>query len=217
MGKRGKNKKQKKNRKIRKNYSKKEFAEVFCQTCLICKGNKPDFCYPSLYKYEPKPFINNVFNNLIDIHATYQAMGKSMKSMSIEQFQNVVCRTGICYDGDVFASASCDMTDDCYKDFMTQLGAKKTGIIHEDACDVIQFKNNKTNKRYISYNRKKNKRNKRYVCTPYATFFSSDNSDFQEAIRRILYGDNDIEQNKDKELSASDSGTTDRHIEGGKS
>lgn len=218
MGKRGKKKKQKKNRKVRKNYNKKEFSEVFCQTCLICQDHKPDFCYKSLYKYEPKPFINSVFNNLIEIHVIYQSMGSSMKAMSIEQFQNVVCRTGICYDGDVFASAACEMTGDCYKEFMAQLGIPNAAIVHEmDATDLIEFKNNKSSKRYISYNKKKKKRNKRYVCTPYATFFSNDNTDFQAEIRRILYGDNDKQQDTDQELPADTTGTADRHTEGGKS
>ena len=218
MGKRGKRKKNKKARKIRKNYNKREFSEVFCQTCLICQDHKPEFCYGNLYKYDPKPFINKVFNNLIDIHAAYQAMGKSMRSLSIEQFQNVVCRTGICYDGDVFASAACGETKGCYKIFMEQLGIGNAAIIHEyRATELIEFKNNKTSKRYISYNKKKKKRNKRYVCTPYATFFSNDNADFQAEIRRILYGDNDIEQDKDKELPADDSGATDQHTEGGES
>ncbi len=217
MGKRGKKKKQKKNRKVRKNYNKKEFAEVFCQTCLICQDHSPDFCYTGLYKYDPKPFIKKVFNNLIDIHAAYQTMGRSPRSMSIEQFENVVCRTGVCYEGDVFASAACDMTEECYRDFMKQLGIAKAGIIHEmNAGELIDFKSNKTNKRAISYRKKKGKRNNRYVCTPYATFFSKDNAEFQAAIRRILYGDNDSEQDKDKKLSADASGTADRHTEGGK-
>lgn len=218
MGKRGKRKKQKKSRKIKKNYNKKEFSEVFCQTCLICQDHSPDFCYTSLYKYDPKPFIKKVFNNLIDIHAAYQALGRSPRSMSIEQFENVICRTGVCYEGDVFASAACDMTNDCYNDFRKQMGIVKAAIIHEpNAADLIDFESNKTNKRTISYRKKKKKRNNRYVCTPYATFFSKDNADFQEAIRRILYGDNDSEQDKDKELSAGDPGTADKHIEGGKS
>ena len=216
MGKKGKLKKQKKNRKVRKNYNKKEFSEVFCQTCLICKGSSPEFCYTNLYKHEPKPFIKKVFNNLIDIHAVYQAMGKSLRSMSIEQFQNIVCRTGICFDGDVFASAQCNNTNSCYKEFMNQLGIEHAAIIHEwKASDLIEFNNNKTNTSHISYKKKKKKRNKRYVCTPYATFFSKNDADFQAAIRRILYGDNDIEQDKDKELSASDPGAADRDTEGG--
>lgn len=215
MGKRGKKKRQKKNKKMRRNYNKKEFSEVFCQTCLICQNHSPDFCYTSLYRYDPKPFIKGVFNNLVDIHAAYQAMGRSPRSMSIEQFENVICRTGVCYEGDVFASAACDMTHDCYREFMAQLGIANAGIIHEiDATNLIDFK---STKRVISYRKKKKKRNNRYVCTPYATFFSKDNAEFQAAIRRILYGDNDSEQDKDKELSASDPRTADRHTEGGKS
>jgi len=217
MGKRSKRNKRK-NKKVKKNYNKKEFCEVFCQTCLICTGRvDPSFCYSGLYKHEPKPFINKVFNNLIDIHAAYQAMGRSIKSVSIEQFQNIVCRTGICFNGDVFASAECNEVKDCYRRFTCQLGLTGNYIIHEkDLTNIIDFKNNKSNKRYISFNKKKKRRDKRYVCKPYATFFSRDNLEFQEEIRKILYGDSDNKQDKDQELSASDPGEADRHIEGGK-
>jgi len=217
MGKRSKrNKRINKNKRVKKNYTKREFTEVFCQTCLACSGRvNPAFCYGALYKHEPKPFINKVFNNLIDIHATYQAMGRPIRSMSIEQFQNVFCRTGICFNGDVFASAECDKLRDCYGEFMRQLGLDGNYIIHEkDATKLIEFKNNKSNKRYISYSKKKKKRSKRYVCKPYATFFSKDNSDFQEEIRKILYGDNDNKQDTDKELPGDTTGAADRHTEG---
>lgn len=211
-------KKKKKNKKIKKNYNQKEFVEVFCQTCLICQQDvKPLFCYNGLYRHEPKPFISKVFNNLIDIHASYQAIGSSMKAMSVEQFQNIVCRTGICFDGDCYASASCDQRDTCYKDFMTQQGIPNPGLIMEsNVADLIEFKNNKPRKGFISYGKKKKHRNKRrYVCTPYATFFSRENADFQAEIRRILYGDNDQQQDTDQELSPDDTGTADRHTEGG--
>jgi len=218
MGKHGR-KNKKKNRKIKKNYNKTEFSEVFCQTCLACTGRvDPSFCYAFLYKHEPKLFINKVFNNLIDIHAAFQAMGRPIKSMSIEQFQNVFCKTGICFNGDVFAGTDCDLLKDCYRSFAKQLGLPGNFIIHEkDLNNLISFENNKSSKRYISYSKKKKQKNRRYVCTPYATFFSRDNPDFQEEIRRILYGDNDNQQDKDKELSAGDTGAADRHTEGGKS
>ena len=215
----GKNKRKKKNKRLKKNYNQKEFVEVFCQTCLICqKDVKPLFCYNGLYRHEPKPFVNKVFNNLIDIHAIYQSLGSSMKAMSVEQFQNVVCRTGVCFDGDCYASASCDQRNTCYIDFMRQQGIHNPGLIMEsNAGDLIEFKNNKPRKGYISYGKKKKKRkgNKRYVCTPYATFFSRDNADFQTEVRRILYGDNDKQQDTDKELPAVAAGTADRHTKGG--
>lgn len=220
MGKKG-NKKRKNNKRPKKDYNKKEFCEVFCQTCLICRAPQPDFCYVSLYKHEAKPFINKVFNNLVEIHTIYQSMGSSTRAMSVEQFQNVVCRTGICFNGDGNASASCDRRDECYKEFMRQQGIPNPSIICEaDKTDLIEFKNNRTNKRYISYNRKKDKKerkrkNKRYVCASYPTFFARDNADFQAEIRKILYGDNDNQQNKDKELPASDSGAADRDTKGG--
>jgi len=220
MARKGNKKKKKKNKKIKKNYNQKEFCEVFCQTCLICQTDvKPGFCYNGLYRHEPKSFINKVFNNLIDIHAIYQSMGSSMKAMSVEQFQNVVCRTGVCFNGDGYASAGCDQRNTCYKDFMKQQGIPNPGLIIEsNVADLIEFKNNKTRKGYISYNKKKKRKkgNRRYVCTPYATFFSRDNADFQSEIRRILYGDNDKQQDTDKELPGDPAGAADRHTEGGK-
>jgi len=212
-----KNKKNKKKQRAKKNYNKKEFAEVFCQTCLICDGGKPTFCYSGLYQHEPKPFINKVFNNLVDIHAIYQSMGRPTKSMSIEQFQNVVCRTGICFNGDCYASATCEQLHICYKDFLKQMGVPNPGIIREiKLSGLIEFKNNKSSKRYISYSKKKKRKGKnRYVCTPYATFFSRDNADFQAEIKRILYGDIDSQQDKDQELSPTDTGAADRDTEGG--
>ena len=220
MAKKGKNKKnKKKGKRVKKNYNKKEFCEVFCPTCLICTHPQADFCYTEMYKHEPKPFINKVFHNLIDLQAAYDAMGKSMKSMSVEQFQNVICRTGICHNGDVYASASCDSSVECYRLFMRQLGIGNAALIHElDAKDLIEFKNNQTKRTLISYVKKKKKKKKgRYVCASYPSFFSSDNEKFQTKVRKILYGDSDNQQDKDKELSSSDTGAADRHTEGGES
>ena len=145
----------KKNKKRRKknNYTKTEFCEVFCQTCLMCKKLNPLFCHSYLYKNESKSFVNKVFNNLIDIHSIYQASGRYPASMSVEQFQNVVCRTGICFNGDTYASASCDIIKDCYTSFMEQICPERVAgaIIHEaDSAELIEFKNNKSNKSAIS-------------------------------------------------------------------
>lgn len=214
MARKGK-KKQNKNKKVKRNYNKKEFCEVFCQTCLICQKPDPILCYTSLYKHEPKPFINKVFNNLTEIHAIYQAMGKPMKTMSVEQFRNVVCGTGMCFNGDSLICMTCDMTKKCYLDFMGQMGGGDV-IHHAKTSDLIEFKNSKSNKRYTSYNRKKKRGKKnRRVYASYPTFFSRDNADFQAEIRKILYGDNDNQQDKDKELSATDSRAADRDTKGG--
>lgn len=219
MARKGYNKKKKKVTRVRKNYNKKEFQEVFCQTCLICPAIC-DFCYSSLYRLEPKSFVHNVFNNLIDTHAAYQAMGRSMKSLTVEQFQNTVCRTGICFDGDGYASAGCDGFNQCYLDFMRQIGIEDPKMVHEhDTSQLIGFENKKSNsKRYISYGEKKGKKTKRkprHVYASYPTFFSRDNTDFQLEMRRILYGDNNIEQDKDKELSGDTPRAIDRHTKGG--
>lgn len=215
MARKGKKRRQKqKAKRISRNYTKKEFSEVFCQTCLIC-SDRCDFCYNSLYKHDPKPFIYRVFNNLIDIHATYQGMGKSIKSLSVEQFENVVCRSGICFDEDVYASASCDLTNECYKTFMTQVGVENPPLIHEaNSNNLILFKAKKISTKYVTaYRKKKKKKKARQVYASYPTFFSRDNAEFQAAIKRILYGDNDIQQDTDKELSRGTPGTADGHAE----
>jgi hypothetical protein len=208
-----KKKKAKKNKqKVKKNYTQREFTEVFCQTCLICE-DKPIFCYRYLYKHEPKAFINKVFNHLVETHAIYQSMGKSIRMFSIEQFENTVCRTGICFNGDVYAPADCDQRETCYLEFMRQMGIEKPKIQREIMLtELIEFETPK--RRFVAFNKKK-KKQKRYVCKPYATFFSRDNEEFQAAIKRILYGDNYLEQNKDQELSSSDTGATGGDAEGG--
>jgi hypothetical protein len=217
MAKKGKNKKKQQKKRSNKNYNKSEFQTVFCQTCLICETNC-NFCYTDIYRVEPKRFINDVFNNLVDLHATYQAMGRSMKSLSIEQFQNMICKTGICYEGDPYASATCHNDTECYKAFMKQLGVTNPTILNEPSVDnLIEFKVKKYRKLYVASSRKgrKKKNKNRRVYTSYPTFFSSPNAEFQAEIQRIIYGDNNLEQDKDKELPTGTTGTADRHTEGG--
>jgi len=139
-------------------------------------------------------------------------------SMSIEQFANTVCRTGICHDGDMFESAACDLRKHCYKQFMAQLGVVNPGVIREkDKANLISFKNSKSTTKFITaYRKKKKKKKSRRVYASYPTFFSSNNANFQAAIKRILYGDNDIQQDTDKELSGGDSGAADGRAKGGK-
>lgn len=215
MARKGNKKRRQSSKKSRKNYTKREFCEVFCPTCLICKDPSAEVCYSALYKYEPKRFINQVFSNLIEISSVFEAMGRSLKSMSIEQFAHVVCRTGICHNGNSEEAGRCDALSDCYKAFMNQMGIENSSIIHEDEKNVISFK--KTEGKNISSRtrKKKKKKESRYVCTAYPTFFAKNNEEFQAAIRKILYGDNNQQQNTDKELPAGDTGAASRHAEGG--
>jgi hypothetical protein len=217
MARKGNKKRRQEKKKSQKNYTKREFCEVFCQTCLICKNPTAEVCYSALYKYEPRRFINQVFRNLVDIAAVFEAMGRSLKSMSIEQFAHVICRTGICHNGDGMEGGKCIALDDCYKAFMAQMGVEKSSIVHEEEKNVISFKN--TEGKNVSSRKEKKKKNKeksRYVCTAYPTFFSSNNEKFQAAIRKILYGDHNQQQDTDKELPGGDTGAASRHAEGGK-
>jgi len=222
MARKGKKKKGNKSKKIKKDFNKKEFCEIFCPNCGVCSNEQPNFCYSFLYKSFPKAFVNKVYNNLVDLHVAYNAMGRSMKVLSVEQFQNAVCRTGICHSGDVYASALCDRAETCYQELIKQMGVHRISLIHEsDVSNLISFKNTKTNKSPLSYRKKnkkdKKKRKQRYVCAAYPTFFSSPNAKFQAIIRKIIYGDIDNQQDKDQAVPSCDSGTAGGQAKSGQS
>ena len=215
----GKKKKGKRIKKIKKNYNKKEFYDVLCQNCQICPKPDPSFCYANLYKHEPKPFINKVFNNLREIRDAYRKQGKSMRSISIDQFKNIVCKTGICFNGDIEAGAICEADKQCYQAFRKQMGIENGGIVYEiNKKNLITFKNNAPNKKYTAHNKRRKKRKKkRRVFAAYPSFFMSDNAEFQKDVKKILYGNHDSQQNQDKELSEPDPRASSGHSESGKS
>jgi hypothetical protein len=72
----------------------------------------------------------------------------------------------------------------------------------------METKQEKKNKKVIDFisakQAKKQKKKGTYVCAPYASFFSSKNEAFEKEIKRILYGDNHIEQDKDKKVPGTD-------------
>ena len=98
------------------------------------------------------------------------------------------------------------------------MGVMNSGIVREaNGDDLIEFDNN-NKKKFVSYKKKKKRKKKkkgRYVCASYPTFFSRDNADFQTEIRKILYGDRDNQQDKDKELPARDPRAAGGDAEGG--
>jgi hypothetical protein len=210
MARKGK-KKKKNNQRAKTKYNKTEFIDVFCQTCMICDMDDPKLCYGMLYKKNPKTFINKVFNNLIDINVIYQSMNQWIGTMSIEQFENTICRTGICFNGDQYASAMCKLQSDCYKAFKNQMGMESPALLHEaDASNLIYFDNKTKRANAKSFKKKKKKKKKiRYVPTAYPTFFFRKDPEFEKFVRRIMYGDNDQQQDTNKELSAGNTGTSD--------
>jgi hypothetical protein len=199
MARKGKNKK---NRKVkRRRYNQKEFREVFCISCGMCHKNvNPVFCYVELYRLEPRRFVNFAYKNIVDVRRHFESTGKLLGSMSVEQFANIFCITGICHKGDFNKGLACPTREDCYKLFRSQMGVGSHMIIHDD-LDSVKKPVNVGGVRLIN-NRKKQRRKKRqhrYVAQAYPTFFSSQNEKFQKAIRTIIDGDNNIKQDKDKE------------------
>ena len=209
MAKKGKKKKNKKSRP----FNKKQFVEIFCLSCGLCDPKKdPSFCYIELYKHEPKLFVKTVWENLQDISSYMRSMGRPYTSMAIEQFQNIFCVTGICTNGNADEGLACDKKADCYKMFRSQMGAAPF-IIHENRATIRDPV--KQGRKTKAQRRKERKH--RYICSAYPTFFISKDPKFQETVKKILHGDNNIEQNKDQESAGVDKDGSSGIAETGKS
>ncbi len=216
MARKGKNRKAKRVRK----YNQKQFKEVICISCDMCHKNaNPAFCYAELYRREPKQFVSHVYKNLTDVHQFYKGLNRAISSMGMEQFANIFCITGICYGGDSDKGLKCPAREDCYRLFRSQLGASGYIVIHDNPSEVRQAVSTGDGveaeaygvEAYVTYNKKKARRKRRrdrLVVQAYPTFFSSQNEKFQEAIKAILDGDNNIEQDKGEESAGLYEGTT---------
>lgn len=207
----GKKKKDKKTRK----YSQKQFVEIFCPSCSACphedykKGAfRPVFCYKELYAHEQKEFLEGPYLRLKGMHTHVLSTGKTMRSLTIEQFRNVVCDTGICYEGHEQLGHSCGDIEICYRLFREQMGIHAPGTVLHSA----DFSRKPAKTKYVSVKKgKKKKKAKvkyRYVAEAYPTFFvREDNPAFKETIENILHGNNYIEQNNSEESAGSNSGS----------
>lgn len=188
-------------------YNKKQFVEIFCESCGLCDKKKdPSFCYVELYRHSPKEFVDAVWRNLSDVDKVYKSSGRSPTTMSVEQFQNIFCVTGLCDNGNMDICMLCDRLDDCYELFRAQLGAlplKGVKITQDTGTIIAPAVTGKTKtKRYTAYQKKK--RRKRVVYTSYPTFYSRQDTEFQEFIKRTLYGNNNNEQNPGEEPAGED-------------
>lgn len=219
MARKGKNK----NAKTTRKYNQKQFREVFCSSCAMCRKNaNPAFCYAELYRHEPKQFVNHVAVNLMAVRQSYDAGGRLISSISLEQFANMFCITGICHNGSSVKGLECPSKEDCYRLFRSQLGVSGGAIIHDNPADVVAATNtgsgllaydNRVAKINARRKRRLKKMRSRLVVQAYPTFFSSQNEKFQETIKAILNGDNDIEQDKGEESAGLHEGKADRSSE----
>ena len=194
----------KKKRRKQQNFSKKKFKNVFCSVCSIC-GLKPvpTFCYNSLYKANPDIFITKVFPALTDMATYLASKGVSASSMTITDFSSTFCEKGVCTGGEPMKIMSCAGHRQCHDTFTQQIKSAQSSPI------IGIYKAGK--------NKKKKKKKARRVYTPYATSFSRDDEIFQAAVRKILDGDNNKQQDSDQESDNGSSGSTDRKVKGGKS
>lgn len=189
MAKKGKNKRGKK----KKLFSKKKFKNVHCSVCGMCNSTKAaKFCYLSIYKTNPAIFTSQVYPNLINAADWMKANGKYPESISRLTFSNIFCQTGVCTGGTPTHHEACPSKDKCFESFLGQVKPKPK---------VSKAAKKKS---------KKKKKDKRKVYQPYASFFCRDDKKFKLEVRRILHGDIDNEQNKDKELSIGSAGDADR-------
>lgn len=177
-----------------KNYSKKKFKNIFCSVCRLCDSkSSPDFCHASIYKSNGPIFISAVYPNLIGAYEYYLSAGKPISSITLEVFSNIFCVTGACTNGTPMHAASCPSHETCYQMFLKQL------------AQAPAPPEKTTTKRK---NKSKKRERKRAVYASYPTYFSRNDEEFKESVRKILHGDIDNEQDKDQELPASDTGSS---------
>lgn len=137
-------KRKKKNKKLKRRfkYSKHEFMDICCRQCQICAdGVDPAFCYPKVYKQDPKKFMLEIFGLLLVIHdeilnGTHQS-GKTPEKEAAEIFNRVFAKIDFSNRKKARRDFYCQMLD--------QTPLKAQG--------------------------KKKKKKQRYVVQPYPTFF----------------------------------------------
>jgi hypothetical protein len=175
-----------------KSYTEKQFGEIICSSCKLCEADDPSFCYSELYRRNPEVFINKVYPNLFSLNNLFTINNRSKLTLTQETFKRYVCETCLCFDG-LEKCRDCELAFDCYKLFIDQISQTKQEKKNKKVIDFISAKQTR-----------KQKKKGTYVVAPYASFFSSKNEAFEKEIKRILYGDKHIEQDKDKEVPGTD-------------
>ena len=170
-----------------KSYTEKQFVEIICASCKLCLSGNPSFCYSELYKRNQEIFISKVYPNLFSLNNLFAINNRSRTTLTKDTFQRYICETCTCFDT-LEKCRDCELAHDCYKLFLEQILETKQEKKNKKVIDFISAKQTKKQKKGV------------VVVAPYASFFSSKNEAFEKEIKRILYGDNHIEQDKDKEV-----------------
>jgi hypothetical protein len=191
MSKKGRRKRNKKRR--NKLYRKKEFANIFCQKCNMCKGN-PAFCYEEVYRTNPALFLKPIFDRLLEVKKYNENKAFNIP-MDVAQFRYVFC-TALAHSCDVkIPVENCDCMTSCYNAFLNQANGAAPSNVR------------------VRKKKKKNKK-KRYVCQPYPTLFTSDNDKFVNFVKGLFEdGNTDIEQDKTETSPESTDTPVDKRTE----
>jgi hypothetical protein len=181
----GKSKKKKHHRRNPENYSRRQFIDVVCSQCGICEEENASHCFDIFYRKNPRLFLDRVFLDLIKIREENLKINIKPDNITMADFVEIFCDSQICYKT-LKECSLCTKTNDCYDVFQDQI------------CNITDISSKPVKIK------KKKKLKTSYVCAPYASFFSSGSAAFKKEIKRILNGDNPIEQNKSEELSVPD-------------
>jgi hypothetical protein len=159
--------KKKKNKKKQKQlrYNKKQFADIICQQCGICKFLDPTFCYEA-YKLNPKAFMDKCYMALLKLGL---CLKKTSGNVELIRFQEVFCYSGLCGPNKQF---TCMELAECFNEFKKQVNGEESGKNFSAKKDKKQ--------------RKRERRHEDTIVVAYPTFFSSDNEEFKAKIEEIL-------------------------------
>jgi hypothetical protein len=163
-------------------YTKAEFLDIICTRCGLCKelGN-PLFCYDNMYRLSKKVFIKKALPRLLEVSSWQKQSGlpyHSRNNVDFEYaFKRIFCLSGVCGSKE----ANCENLLGCMMIFRNQLS--NTNVSNKIKINI----------------KKKNK--KAWHPRPYPTFFTNDNDEWKEEIRRIV-NEND---NSEQDFVATDS------------
>ena len=195
--------KKKKKRTTPRNYTISQFISYVCSTCGACSRDKePIFCY-QMYRLNPKRFINNCLSKIST--DTYIKNGL-WEDNKVAHFRTLFCDNNVC--GSIYAAEGkfCPDIWACIEDFEDQCDLKEESYYDDTThCFVDSDYYNKTAAcdEYLGVYVLKNKhytknKTKKYVNkhTANPTFFTNNNEIWRNKIKEILYGHNNIEQDK---------------------
>lgn len=173
-------KRRKKKQRNRKLYNKKEFINIFCDSCGICAGD-PTFCYEEIYKENPQLFLTKVHKHLKEVRDWNKLMRMEGIRIPLDagQFRYAFCTALENMNACGIDTTNCPHLGTCYAVFQEQ---------------VFGERHNTHSKRRL---KKKKQKAKKYIAKPYPTLIISKDEKWKKFVKDTLSDGNiDREQNK---------------------